>query len=141
MSSEPPRPAVVFLPFVAPATSEFNRLDNALPVLPAAVVVRSDSPDRLGDPIPASRFASTPPGDNGVPEGDDAPCAVEATPMGRLILGRCSSGAWRAAWSNCSTPACAAARSRSANDDAPENMVVWVSWTVWGEETVVMSMR
>lgn len=77
ISREPPLAMVIlfeFLPFVAPATSEFNRLDRALCALPVDTV-RSSSPDRRGDVSPvASRLAlSTAPGDEGVATGEEVP--------------------------------------------------------------------
>lgn len=111
------------LAFPAPATNEFKRLDSALPVPVPGDVVLSNSPDRLGDPA--------------APPGDVTPPPPPGS-VGKLIFGIggkcncCRSGAWvRAAWSNCSTPACAAARSRSANELAPENMFGWLLCAVW----------
>lgn len=77
VSREPPLAVIVlfeFLPFVAPATSEFNRLDRALCALPVDTV-RSSSPDRRGDVSPvANRLAlSTAPGDSGVTDGEELP--------------------------------------------------------------------
>lgn len=77
VSREAPLAVVVlfeFLPFVAPATSEFNRLDRALCALPVETV-RSSSPDRRGDVSPeANRLAlSTAPGDSGVADGEEVP--------------------------------------------------------------------